>query len=152
MSLRLGVHMCALSLLPQCALHIKRSSPVLTPAAVCSSKYSLCSAGSQGKTRGQVTPSHRSVLHRNTHTHAHKTCTREEKTHTGDSIMYFIYTFSPDFDLSLTRKGTRESVFSIEGITGGSFRFEKVFGQQLVVQSHFKLFQGKLESFSGVLC
>ena len=54
---------------PQCALHIKRSSPMLTPAAACISNYSLCSAGSQGKTGGQVTSSQCSLTwaHANTH-------------------------------------------------------------------------------------
>lgn len=35
-----------------CALHLKQSSPMLTPAAVCISNYSLCSTGSQGKAGG----------------------------------------------------------------------------------------------------
>ena len=54
---------------PQCALHIKRSSPMLTPAAACISNYSLCSAGSQGKTGGQVTSSQCSLTWAHTNTH-----------------------------------------------------------------------------------
>lgn len=51
-------YVCVASSSPQpplCALNIKQSSPMLTPAAVCTSNYSLCRAGSQGKTGGQVT-------------------------------------------------------------------------------------------------
>lgn len=64
--LRICVCVFCVPLSPPSALHIKQSSPMLTPAAVCISNYSLCSAGSQGKTGGQVTTSHCSLTQAHT--------------------------------------------------------------------------------------